>query len=193
MRDHKACRQPLGDRMVGIDGPDPLLLAAFAPGQSAAGAHRPAEDLRHVAGMHHDESHSGQQAVPDALDQLVLDFAVGAVPPPHQHIGVVEQRIGQPLLRIIQGRSANQQVVAFERLRQLAMDALRIDCGNLGQFLFMTPLVPNCYLDHLLSGIEFLVIVPWKREAPPPRLFLPRQEKSGFAPFQAHARPTPAF
>jgi hypothetical protein len=37
------------------------------------------------------------------LDDLVTDFGVGLVPPPHQHVGAVEQVVGQPVLAVVQG------------------------------------------------------------------------------------------
>ena len=79
------------------------------------------------------------------------------VPPPEQHIGVVQHFIGQAVGRVIQRDGAHGEVgVRLQPLGDRAVDPLRVDRGDLGVLLFMAPLVPDGDTDWVGHGKRLL-------------------------------------
>ena len=54
--------------------------------------------------MEDDQPHAFPNALRDALDDLIIDIAMGRVTPPDQHIGLFEYLVGQAVLGILQRR-----------------------------------------------------------------------------------------
>ena len=90
--------------------PEPLALARLAPFQGAGRAHQPLEDLREMAGMQDDQAHAFPDPLLHALDDRVVDLAVGRVAPPEQHVGLGEPLLGQPVLRLLQRRGGRRRL-----------------------------------------------------------------------------------
>ena len=65
------------------------------------------EDLGEVAGVQHEQAHPAEHPLVDALDDRVVDLVVGGVPPPGEHVGVVEHLLGQPVLGLVLGGGAH--------------------------------------------------------------------------------------
>ena len=129
-----------GDRMAGIDHPDPLTLGRRAPVQAAARAHQAAEDLGEVPGVHHHQPHAGEHPQLHPVHDLVAHLGVGGVPPPHQHVGVGQHLLGQAVVRLVQRGGPHLQSRLAPQIGDLLVNPLRIDATH----EVVVPLVDEC-------------------------------------------------
>ena len=144
--------------MSGVDRPQDLFFAVLAPFQAAAvRTAQLLEDFRSVAGVQHDKPHAAQYTAIYALHDLVLHAVVRHVSPPDQHIGVFQHFFRQAVLGLLQGSCLYLHACFFQKLRNAAVDALRVDRGDLFKLNFMQIFVPNRYFNgHLLSPLSLL-------------------------------------
>ena len=95
--------------------------------------------------MQNDQAHAVQYMLMDALDNGVIHFVMGNVAPPDQNIGVVQNFLGQAVLRHIQGGGFYIKTGFGQKIGDAAMDALRVDFRDIGVFDFMDIFVPYGY------------------------------------------------
>jgi hypothetical protein len=126
-----------------VDAPDALELADLAPVQLAAGAVEGAEDLGHVAGVHHQQPHAVPHALPHALHDGVVHPVVRGVSPPEQDVGLGEHVLREPVLRLFQRGGADRQVGRRQLVGQRAVQPLRIELGHRRLLPLMDVLVPD--------------------------------------------------
>src|SRR5260221_12832128 len=101
-----AVADALGNGMRGIADPYPLALAAFAPLERAVRAQEAPEDLGVMPRVQHDDAHAFEHTLVDARHDLLFDLAVGNVTPPSDHVGVLENLLGETVLgHVERGRS----------------------------------------------------------------------------------------
>ena len=103
LRQDERLVQALGDGMRRIHDPQPLGTAVLAPLEVAGRAHEPLEDPREVAGMEDDQAHAVEDPGVDPLDDRVAHLVVGDVAPPGQDVRLGKDRLGQAVLRLVQG------------------------------------------------------------------------------------------
>jgi len=96
--------QSRSDRMGRRNGPDQFAIVRLAPAQVAAGAHQPAENLRQMPGVQHDQTNPRHDPPMNPLDHGVTDAVVGQMPPPEQHVGTVQDIVGQPVIGRLEDR-----------------------------------------------------------------------------------------
>ena len=65
--------------------------------------------------MEDDEAHPVEDARVDAIDDRVRHLVVGDVAPPGQDVGLGEDRVGQAVLGLVQGRGPDLEAVAGVR------------------------------------------------------------------------------
>ena len=93
-------------------------------------------------------------AVVHARDDGVVDLLVGDVPPPRQHVGVVEHLLRQPVLGLLLRRRAHPHAIAeqFGQARgDRAVHALRIERAHLGLVALVDVLAPYGHPHHSLT------------------------------------------
>ncbi len=95
--------EAVGDFVGGVEDPETFKLAGFAPFEAALGAHEFAERVGIVGGVEDDEAHAFEDAVVDFFDNVIGDFVVGSVAPPGHDVGVVEDVVGEAVVRGIEG------------------------------------------------------------------------------------------
>jgi len=129
--------------VAGCDDPQALSLVGFAPQEVGGSAHQPPEDLRVVAGMQHDQTHAVQHMLLHAVDNGIGDLVVGQVPPPDQHVGLLQHGFGQAMLRLVERSSARVYSLLAQEGGNRAVNAGGIDGGNLLIPLFVAVFVPH--------------------------------------------------
>ena len=106
--------------------------------------------------MEDDEAHALVDAPGDALDDGVVDAAVGLVAPPEQDVGLVEPRLGQAVLGLVLGGGRDRDaLVGVEAGGDRAVDAVGVDRADDGVLALVDVLVPDDGSDHhaaLFSG-----------------------------------------
>ncbi len=137
-----------GNRMARVHHPEAFLLARFAPFQVTAGAHELHKDFGHVAGMQHDQPHSLQHTVVDTVYDFVANLLMGDMPPPYQHIRIVQYFLRQPMLRFIQSCSCSIKTRLLQKSGYLGVDTLRIYLADTLLLQFMTIFIPYGYSCH---------------------------------------------
>ena len=151
-------RQTLRNGMTGHDSKDPFSVVSHPPLGTAPGTHRSAERLGIMAGMQHDEPHAVPNATGNALHQLVLYLSVRRMPPPDQHVGAVQNVLGQALLRIVQrGQTGREARALANRVGNNLVQSFGIDlpCPFIG--LLVTEFISDRDLNaHVL--LLFLVL-----------------------------------
>ncbi|MNT22651.1 hypothetical protein D3C72_1580430 [compost metagenome] len=81
--------------------------------------------------MQHDQAHAFPDALGDALDDLVLDLAMGGMAPPDQHVGIGKRLDGAAMLGLLQRRGLGDDVAVFgQQARNLVVHAGGIIVGN---------------------------------------------------------------
>ena len=154
-------RQVLGDGMAGIDHPDALALAGFAPVQVGRRAHQALEHLGMVARMQHDQAHALPHAFDHALDDGIIDILVGRMAPPEQHVGLVQLGFGQAVLGILQRDGRGDNIAVFgQQLGNLPVHADRIVLGNEGVLLFVDVFAPDGDADAHALPFHLFINIP---------------------------------
>lgn len=102
-----------------------------------------------------DKSHAADiNSLADALNEIVLDFAVVHVTPPKKDIGVIEHLIRQSLIGIVKRRKGDLHIVVLrEKLADRRMKSVRIKLCDILVALLVSVLVPDRYVDcfcHIL-------------------------------------------
>ena len=98
------CRDTCRNRMRRHDVPVDLLLIV-TPEKVARGADDCAEGLGMMRAVECDKAHAADiNSLADALNEIVLDFAVVHVTPPKKDIGIIEHLIRQSLIGIVKRR-----------------------------------------------------------------------------------------
>ena len=145
MRQFEIFRQSGCDRMGGFHHPHAFPLADFAPAQIGGCSEHPHENFGFMAGVKNNQSHAGEDAFLDPVDDLVADLSVGAVPPPEQNVGIVEHFLGETMIRLFQRCRPNFKIpFRVQEIRNRLMDSFRIDRLYSGTFLLVPELVPYC-------------------------------------------------
>ena len=111
------CGTPRAIGCAGRDGPDQLALAGVAPAQAAARAEQAAEGLGEWPECRDEQAHPAQDGDLHAVDDGVGDLLVRDVAPPDEHVGGVEDLLGQPVFGDLQRRGAD---LGAEQLAQPA-------------------------------------------------------------------------
>src|SRR6478735_1680789 len=75
-----------GDRVSGVDHPDPFAFPGLTPLEAAGRAHQASEDPREVARMEDDEAHPVEDPRVDAIEDLVGDIVMRHVAPPGEDV-----------------------------------------------------------------------------------------------------------
>ena len=148
---------PLRDLVRGHHIPDDLLLVS-APGQIAVRPHDRAEGLGMVRRVQGNKSHFSQiHALLDLLHQLVVHFAVRHVPPPNQHVDLLQTLVGKPLIGVVQCRQGHLHVlVDVQNVLEIGVQTVGIERLDLILSLFMTKFVPdyNVQLFHNILPVK---------------------------------------
>src|SRR4030042_478851 len=81
--------------------------------------------------------------------------AVTALSPPSQHVRVVQHVVGQAVLCLVERGGAHRKAgLSAQVIRKSAMDAPRVDRGNLGICLLVTAFVPYGHTDVACGWIR---------------------------------------
>src|SRR5215207_10097297 len=123
----------LRDRMSRVDGPDELAVSLVAPAQRATRTHQPAEDLRPVTRVQHDQPETGQHVLLHPLDHLVGHVLMRHVTPPDQHVGACEDLVGQSVLGLVEGGRPDREPVAevlLDAFLDRGVHAVRVELGD---------------------------------------------------------------
>ena len=143
--------------MAGLHHPHPLPFVRFPPAQIAAGPHQTPKNPGKVSGVQADQPHSFEHALLQAVDYLVLDLIVSQMSPPDQHVGNVEQFVGEAMLRLVERGGAGLHVrQRFQKPRDGLVDTVRIVRLDLGIGKLVSKLVPNrdSYRSRHLSDLH---------------------------------------
>lgn len=105
-----------------------------------------------MTGMQDDQTHAAQNVILNLIYNCVGYLIVSHMTPPDQNVGVVQNIVGQTVLRIIQTCQAAFDVIVFaQELGNCCMQAVRINGCNLFGGFFMAELIPYSYSDHVIS------------------------------------------
>ena len=117
-----------------------------------------------VRGMQENRTHAGKHRVPHQFGNLFRHFAVRDMPPPDQHVGLVEQLFGDAAVFLIQRGGFDRDVLLFaEKSGNAAVNPLRVDGGNpLGAF-FVAELIPYQNANHILFSFREKILFPLKK------------------------------
>ncbi len=133
------------DRMRRVHDPEPFFFTRLAPAEQAARAHELTEDLRQVGRVQHDQPHSVEHAIVDAVHHRVGHLLVRRVAPPQQHVRLFQPLLAQAVLRLLQRRRVDQRI---------GPQPLRQPLGDRG----VNP--PGINLSHGLAGLLVHILVP---------------------------------
>lgn len=144
--------------MAGLDDPDPLDVIRLAPLEVTGGAHQRLEDFREMARMQHNQAHTTfDHMFFDPDHDVVLDGVVGHMPPPHQHVGLGQYSLAQPMFGVIQSGSIYHKITTagFESIGNSPMNALWVNgAGRMGWVLLMAEFIPYQYTRHCEYSYE---------------------------------------
>lgn len=102
--------------------------------------------------MQDDQAHAAQNVILNLIYNCVGYLIVSHMTPPDQNVGVVQNIIGQTVLRIIQTCQAAFDVIIFaQELGNCCMQAVRINGCNLFGGFFMAELISYSYSDHVIT------------------------------------------
>ncbi len=152
--------KPCRNRVRRLNVPDALLFPDFAPFEIAGRTKHLHEDFGLVPGVKNNEPHAFLNTFLNAVDDLVLDFAMRHVPPPEKNIGLIQKFLAEPVFFIlVKPRIADVESSVFEkRLADRDMDSLRI-CLFAGFMLkFMAVLVPYGDIDLPVHHCLFVFV-----------------------------------
>jgi hypothetical protein len=150
--DHDRVRDARRDRMPGGDGPHQLALALVAPAQAARRAEQAPEGLGVVAGMQDEQPHAPQHGVLHTRGHGVVDVLVRGVPPPGQHVGFREDRVGQAVLGLLERRRPGPHPIAELGLQALGdggVHPVRVDRPDVLLFTLVDVLAPHRHPQRL--------------------------------------------
>ncbi len=125
--DQERLAQPLGDGMRRIHDPDAFVFPGFAPLEIAGRAHEPLENPRKVTRMQDDQPHPFEDAPLDAVDDCIGHLSVSDVTPPCQHVRRGEDRVGQPVLRLVERCGSHLEATLAQAVRDGRVDPIRVD------------------------------------------------------------------
>lgn len=136
--------EPRRNRMTGIDDPQSLVVIRFPPFEVARCPHQPLERFGEVSGMQHDKPHSVKHATNHTPNDFVRHLAVCHMAPPKKHIGTVQNRLRQSMLRFIQrGRFDYKRRVVSKDSCDDFVDTVRINSLNGLMLLLVAKFIPN--------------------------------------------------
>ncbi len=143
--DDDRVRDPAGDGVLRVHGPDEFLVVLAPPPEGAGGAHQLPEDLRPVAGVQDHEPHPGEHVLVHAVHDGVVDVLVGGVPPPGQDVGLGEDLVGEAVLGLLHGRGADDGVrqVLADAVGDRAVHAVRVAVCHVLLDLLVDVLAPD--------------------------------------------------
>ena len=95
--------------------------------------------------MQHDQAHAIQHALLHPVDNLVADLVMRHMPPPGEHIGIIEYLLRQAVLWFIQRGGFNVEAIGRQALCQRSVYPVRIDRGDVLIAFFVSKLMPNSY------------------------------------------------
>ena len=94
--------------------------------------------------MEAQKPHAVQDALMDLVDDLVLHFAVGHVPPPGQHVRLGQHLVGQAVFRFVQrGRSGLDVRLGVQEIGDYRVHSVGVDLFARVQLLLVPSLIPD--------------------------------------------------
>ena len=101
-----------------------------------------------------------------ALDDVVADLVVGGVAPPGQHIGLVQHRFRQAVLRFVKRRRAHCESLIAEMIGDDLVHAIGVDLlhalGGVDQSFSTEAIVRQARLDFgMVKRILMPVLIPY--------------------------------
>jgi hypothetical protein len=109
----RCSRRARRDGMARIHHPNAFPLTRLAPAQRTARAHEPLEELRPVPGVQNDQSHARQHPLLHPRHRFIEHLIMRRMPPPEQNVRFIENRLRNTLLRLIERRRADDEVVVL--------------------------------------------------------------------------------
>ena len=97
-----------------------------------------------MTGVQNDQSHSFENSLLNAVDDLVCDLPVSDMAPPEQYVDFVEPRLGQTMLRFLKRRRTDgERIIARQALCDAIMYSVRIHSSNRFGLLFVDIFTPD--------------------------------------------------
>lgn len=144
MGDFDVVAQALGDGMAGVDDPDALFFADFAPFEVAGGAHEFDEDFGEMGGVQGNQSQPFfDDAFVNAVDDFVRNLAVRHVAPPNQDIGGGKDFFGQAVFGLVEGGGFNVKTLLAQGFGNGFVHPFRVNCTDVGVVPFVVKFVPD--------------------------------------------------
>jgi len=138
-----------------------IALAGFTPAQHAMRAHQATKDFRGMTRMQDNQAHSFENPLLNPLHHRVGHLPMSKMPPPGEHIGLGEQRRGQPVLRFLQRRRADLHGIARmlgNRRSHRGMYSIGVKPRDLGAGSLVNEFVPHGHAQGLGHGVRSLKI-----------------------------------
>jgi hypothetical protein len=136
--------------MILHNSPQPDLFTGLAPAQiKGIGPQKPLERLRGVPGMERHKAHPAQHPVHHPVHHPVINLVMLNMPPPDQHIRIVQRRLAQGLPVILLSSAANSthRVVLFQKPLNRAVDPPGIERPHRLYGRLMEKFVKNRHID----------------------------------------------
>src|SRR5215471_210453 len=94
--------------------------------------------------VQNDQSHSFENSLLDAIDDLVCNLPVSDVAPPNQYVSFFDSRLGQAMFRFLKGRRTyRERIIAREVSCDAIVHSVRIDFSNRFGPLFVDIFTPD--------------------------------------------------
>src|ERR1700733_5585317 len=83
-----------------------ISFRQLSPRKIAVSTQQTAKEFRVMPGMEHDQSHTFQHALLNAVDQSVTHLLMGNMPPPEEYVCVIENILAETFIRIVKAATA---------------------------------------------------------------------------------------
>ncbi len=105
-----------------------------------------------MAGVENDQPHAVEHPGMDPVDDVVAHFGMRLVAPPGKNFGLGQHRLGQAVLRLIQGRGLHRELTIRPKPGgDRPVDPIGIHLTVLLLFLLVPVLIPHGYSGSLGS------------------------------------------
>ena len=97
--------------------------------------------------MQHDEAHPLVNAFQDFRHDVVAHLGVGAMAPPDQHVGGLNDFVGEAVLRFVERGEPDVEVIGRDAPGDGGMKPFGVNRLDSFILLFVTEFIPDCDID----------------------------------------------